>query len=234
MEYLAEPRRALDLGPEGQEVGEAVEVAGGEDVVKAAALEEASEALEEALPARRGSGDERQGRERRDVGGRLWFTLAGGASRECPPRPMLKLLARVGELVRGGTEVLSLAGEEAVEGRGVRRRGSGRRSARRARCGYGRRRTVACAAAAAASVRRSTYGMTRRSRLRGGASRSGGGRSGVGRAAPRVLFDAGAAEGTAFTAEPGQVGRARVLACVRSRAQLQRVLGAIAAGRRLV
>jgi hypothetical protein len=54
VENLAEPRRALDLGPEGQEVGEASEVAGGEDVVKATAEEEAGEALEEALPVRGG------------------------------------------------------------------------------------------------------------------------------------------------------------------------------------
>ena len=54
VENLAEPRRALDFGPEGQEVGEASEVAGGEDVVKATAEEEAGEALEEALPVRGG------------------------------------------------------------------------------------------------------------------------------------------------------------------------------------
>ena len=54
VEHLAEPRRALDFGPEGQEVGEASEVAGGEDVVKATAEEEAGEALEEAFPVRGG------------------------------------------------------------------------------------------------------------------------------------------------------------------------------------
>jgi len=76
-EHLVEPLWARDLGPEGQEVGEASEVAGGEDVVEATALEEVSEALEEALPARRGPVEERRGRGGRDVGRWLGLALPG-------------------------------------------------------------------------------------------------------------------------------------------------------------
>ena len=137
-----EPLWERDLGPEGQEVGEASEVAGGEDVVEATALEEVSEALEEALPARRGPVEERRGHGGRDVARWLGLALPGDGCRERPPRPVPNLCVIAEELVHGGAEVLPLADNEAVEGRPVLCGDRGA-AARRVSCGHDLRRTVA-------------------------------------------------------------------------------------------
>jgi len=158
-EHLAEPLRARDLKPEGREVGEASEVAGGEDVAEATALEEVSEALEEVFPARRGPVEERRGCGGRDVGRWLGLALPGSGCRERPPRPVPSLCVIAEELVYGGAEVLLLADDEALEGRQVLCGVRGA-AARGVSCGQGLRRAVARAFAAVAA---STSAMRSRS-----------------------------------------------------------------------